>query len=75
MKILINLLIAVIIFQGLGSTENKEHEGFDIKEHYNKYEYNIPMRDGVNLFTAVYMPIGTPNMPPTKTADSVSCNV
>ena len=59
MKILINLLITAIIFQGLGSTENKEHEGFDIKEHYNKYEYNIPMRDGVNLFTAVYVPKDT----------------
>ena len=26
------------------------------REHYTKYEYNIPMRDGVHLFTAVYMP-------------------
>ena len=27
-----------------------------IREHYTKYEYNIPMRDGVHLFTAVYVP-------------------
>lgn len=27
-----------------------------VKEHYTKYEFNIPMRDGVKLFTAVYAP-------------------
>lgn len=25
-------------------------------EHYTKYEYKIPMRDGVKLFTAIYTP-------------------
>ena len=28
----------------------------DVREHYTKYEYRIPMRDGVKLFTAVYVP-------------------
>jgi putative CocE/NonD family hydrolase len=27
-----------------------------IRAHYAKYEYRIPMRDGVRLFTAVYVP-------------------
>ncbi len=27
-----------------------------IRAHYTKYEYRIPMRDGVHLFTAVYVP-------------------
>jgi uncharacterized protein len=27
-----------------------------VKEHYTKYEYLIPMRDGVTLFTAAYVP-------------------
>ena len=27
-----------------------------IKEHYTKFDYNIPMRDGVKLFTSVYVP-------------------
>jgi putative CocE/NonD family hydrolase len=27
-----------------------------VKAHYTKYEYRIPMRDGVKLFTSVYMP-------------------
>jgi putative CocE/NonD family hydrolase len=28
----------------------------DVRERYTKYEYRIPMRDGVKLFTAVYVP-------------------
>lgn len=27
-----------------------------VKTHYTKYEYRIPMRDGVHLFTSVYVP-------------------
>lgn len=27
-----------------------------VKNHYTKYEYRIPMRDGLHLFTAVYVP-------------------
>src|SRR5262245_33521179 len=30
-----------------------------LKEHYTKAEYQIPMRDGVRLFTAVYTPKDT----------------
>jgi len=29
---------------------------FNVKEHYTKYEFRIPMRDGKLLFTAVYVP-------------------
>src|SRR5947209_9762313 len=29
---------------------------FDVKAHYTKYEYPIPMRDGKKLFTSVYVP-------------------
>lgn len=29
------------------------------EEHFTKYEYNIPMRDGVKLYTAVYIPKDT----------------
>ncbi|HXG67153.1 MAG TPA: CocE/NonD family hydrolase [Blastocatellia bacterium] len=32
---------------------------FDVKAHYTKYEYQIPMRDGVKLFTSVYVPKDT----------------
>jgi len=34
-------------------------ENFDVKAHYTKYEYTIPMRDGVKLFTSVYIPKDT----------------
>ena len=27
-----------------------------VKAHYTKYEYRVPMRDGVRLFTSVYVP-------------------
>ena len=27
-----------------------------VKEHYTKHEYKIPMRDGITLFTAAYVP-------------------
>src|SRR5579859_3751848 len=30
-----------------------------VKEHYTKYEYRIPMRDGKKLFTSVYVPKDT----------------
>ena len=30
-----------------------------IRSHYTKFEYRVPMRDGVKLFTAVYTPIET----------------
>ena len=29
---------------------------YSIKENYTKYEYRIPMRDGIKLFVAVYVP-------------------
>jgi putative CocE/NonD family hydrolase len=34
----------------------KPEPDFDVKAHYTKYEYRVPMRDGVRLFTAVYVP-------------------
>jgi uncharacterized protein len=34
----------------------EDANAYDIKENYTKYEYRIPMRDGVKLFTAVYVP-------------------
>ena len=35
-------------------------QGLDyIKANYTKYEYKIPMRDGVKLFTCVYAPKDT----------------
>ncbi|MES3022016.1 MAG: CocE/NonD family hydrolase [Pseudomonadota bacterium] len=32
---------------------------YSLREHYTKYEFRIPMRDGIRLFTAVYVPKDT----------------
>jgi len=34
-------------------------EPFDVRDHYVKSEYMVPMRDGVELFTIVYTPSDT----------------
>jgi uncharacterized protein len=39
--------------------ESPEITAAYLREHYTKYEYTIPMRDGVKLFTAVYAPKDT----------------
>jgi len=36
--------------------DDKEPPAYDVHEHYTKFEFKIPMRDGVKLFTAVYVP-------------------
>ncbi len=47
------ILCAIALF---GIYNASAAEELDIPAHYQKFEYRIPMRDGVNLFTAVYMP-------------------
>ena len=37
-----------------GAADNAPN--YSLREHYTKYEFRIPMRDGVRLFTAVYVP-------------------
>ncbi len=36
----------------------------EVKRSYTKYEYMIPMRDGVHLYTAVYVPTSVPGKHP-----------
>ena len=43
----------------LGPQRAAAQQPFDVKAHYQKYEYQIPMRDGVRLFTSVYVPRDT----------------
>jgi len=52
-----------VVFLGLltfvGGEEKKDHTPWgeaEVKANYTKYEYRIPMRDGVRLMTAVYVP-------------------
>ena len=41
-------------FSSIGHSYSKS--SFDTQSNYTKREYRIPMRDGVKLFTAVYVP-------------------
>ena len=45
-----------ILTAGLFAQNPPDTSEYDVKEHYTKYEYRIPMRDGVHLFTSVYVP-------------------
>jgi putative CocE/NonD family hydrolase len=35
-----------------------------IREHYTKFDYDLPMRDGTRLFTSVYVPRAAPSPEP-----------
>src|SRR6201993_4001105 len=51
------ILVCLLASAGIVRPQAKpDGPEFDVKEHYTKYEYRIPMRDGVRLFTAVYVP-------------------
>jgi putative CocE/NonD family hydrolase len=53
--LVITLGIVVVLF--LTAPVRLPAQGVDyVKSHYTKYEYQIPMRDGVKLFTSVYVP-------------------
>ena len=53
---LILLGVAVAACARVQAQARPEAPEYDVKEHYTKYEYPIAMRDGVRLFTAVYVP-------------------
>jgi putative CocE/NonD family hydrolase len=45
----------VLLTAGLASAQGLDY----VRSHYTKYEHSIPMRDGVKLFTSVYVPKDT----------------
>jgi len=54
-KLLKSLIIICFII--VGSISSFASDGdYDLKAHYTKHEYSIPMRDGTKLFTSVYTP-------------------
>src|SRR5512146_603309 len=48
-------LVALSLLASLAAPLGAQGRDY-IQSHYTKYEYEIPMRDGVKLFTAVYVP-------------------
>jgi uncharacterized protein len=52
----LTIFLAISPTQSLAQTKPEAPAAFDVKAHYTKYEYRVPMRDGKRLFTAVYIP-------------------
>jgi uncharacterized protein len=52
------LLLTTVAFTPIILAQNRPDAPPDyvVKEHYTKYEYRIAMRDGVRLFTSIYVP-------------------
>ena len=50
------LLCSLIVFFVRAMFAAETPPPYDAREHYTKYEYLIPMRDGVKLFTSVLVP-------------------
>ncbi|MDT5294145.1 MAG: uncharacterized protein QOJ76_1025 [Acidobacteriota bacterium] len=47
----------LVILSGVAFSQTGQPQGIDaVRARYTKYEYMIPMRDGVRLFSAVYVP-------------------
>lgn len=54
------VVLAVALFsQNIGQAQDADARESYIRLHYIKQEHRIPMRDGVKLFTAVYLPRDT----------------
>ncbi|MBK6827940.1 MAG: CocE/NonD family hydrolase [Chitinophagaceae bacterium] len=51
-----NTLILIALFATSFFAQSQSSINSFMKENYDKFEYFIPMRDGVKLFTLVYMP-------------------
>jgi predicted acyl esterase len=50
------LLSGVLRGADVGDDKAGDTNAFWVAQHYTKYEHRIPMRDGVRLFTRVYVP-------------------
>src|ERR1700722_8549391 len=49
-------LFVLILAASLAAQSRPDAPDFEVKEHYTKYEFRVSMRDGVHLFTSVYVP-------------------
>lgn len=49
-------LLLLAGFTQAAEPKKQDKRAEHIRSHYAKYEYQIPMRDGVKLFTSVYIP-------------------
>src|SRR6266480_6020230 len=71
LPILVCLAVARAAAQPVAQPQSGPDE---VRAHYTKYEYRVPMRDGVRLFTSIYAPKDTSQKYPfllTRTPYSV----
>jgi len=48
---------SIVFVSGAAFSQSNAPQGAEaVRAGYTKYEYRVPMRDGVRLFTAVYVP-------------------
>src|SRR5262245_22677540 len=61
MQKLIRFLVFIAIWSAITVAHSQETGGLEeyIRLNYTKQEYRIPMRDGVKLFTSIYLPRDT----------------
>jgi uncharacterized protein len=55
MKPVLSLLL-LFFFTTSVFAQQGDADSIYMREHYDKFEYSIPMRDGIKLFTVVYVP-------------------
>ena len=54
---LLSLLLALgALAQAAPEADGDKPPPYEPREHYTKYEYRVPVRDGAKLFTVVYLP-------------------
>lgn len=55
-RTVLNAIVILMVVCIASPSQSFAKEDTYIREHYTKFEYKIPMRDGVRLFTSVYVP-------------------
>ena len=56
MRILSNLILPILLLPTLAQCQRNNNEGDFVKNNYDKQEVDIPMRDGIRLYTVIYTP-------------------
>src|SRR5215469_14488206 len=52
-----NLIILLFLMPAVASAQDHSADSTWFRANYVKHEYYVPMRDGIRLFTSVYMPV------------------
>jgi len=58
-KLLFSLLFSLSFVIAFSQSTSNSQDSAWIRDNYTKIEQNIPMRDGIKLFTSIYMPKDT----------------